>query len=301
MREVTMSTYTIGTLMVQPEIRENLFNELNFLSREGIKLKFSEKPAGKFHFFNCDFEVENGSNATSESMFRHYLANVITDLIMNPVTKTCMHRILKHKYQDFDEKDAQTIIENAYVHLQALKEFDVDAANRHHMVFKEVSQYLLHNSHLYLEGFLRFRLKAYFREMTTAVEKAVENFIMEKEYREFIQLLRYFVEIQEPKIDEVHVLVQSKQEVYFLDEINQPVKPDQITGILHELEPEVEYEDWLLSALITIAPRKIVLHLSANSEMVQTILSVFEPRVFICDGCSMCQEGSLVNPKTEPH
>lgn len=298
-----MSTYTIGTLTIQPEIRENLFNELNFLSREGIKLKFSENLAGKFLFFNCDFEDENTSDAKSESLFRNYLANIITDLIMNPVTKTFMNRILKTKYQYFDEKDAQVITENAYAYLHTLKESGdmANPSNRHNMVFKEVSQYLLHNSNLYLEGFLRFRLKDYFREVTDAVEKAVDNFLMEKEYREFIQLLRYFVEIQEPRIDEVHVLVQSKQEIYFLDEVNQPVKPDQINTVLHDLEQEVEYEDWLLSALITIAPRKIVLHLSADSDMVQTILSVFEPRVFICDGCPMCQERRLVNPKTEPH
>ena len=30
---------------------------------------------------------------------------------------------------------------------------------------------------------------------------------MDREYREFIRLLRYFVEIQEPKIDTVHVIV----------------------------------------------------------------------------------------------
>jgi len=294
-----MSTYTIGTFTIPPEIRENLFNELNFLSREGIKLKFSENLAGKFHFFYCDFEDDSDK---SESLFRQYLANIITDLIMNPVTKTFMNRILKHKYQFFDDKEAKAIIENAYIYLHELKESDINAINRYNMVFKEVNQYLLHNSNLYLEGFLRFRLKDYFKEVIDAVDQAVDHFIMEKEYREFIQLLRYFVEIQEPKIDEVHVLVQSKQEIYFLDEVNQPVKPDQITTVLRDLEPEVEYEDWLLSALITMAPRKIVLHLSANSEMVQTILSVFEPRVFVCDGCPMCgQIHTMVNPKMEPH
>lgn len=296
-----MSIFTIGTLNVEPEIRENLFNELNYLSCEGIKLNVSENDAGKFLFLNCAVDDDNEALREShETELRNYLAGVITNLLINDLTKKFMSRMLKTKYNCLDEKDNQEITQNAYSFLNELHDNpngDGKIAERYNRIFNEVSRYLENNSQLYMEGFLRFRLKDYFQEVVEATEKAVDTFLMEKEYHEFIQLLRYFVEIQEPKIDEVHVLVQSDQEVYFLDETSQPVKPDQIHTVLNEFDQEIEYEDWLLSALITIAPKKIILHITAESDMVQTILNVFEPRVIVCKGCNFCKK----HPKEQPH
>lgn len=293
-----MSAFTISTLNFEPELRENLFNELNYLGREGVKVNLSEQTAGKFLVLNCalDDTSEDKKNP-AEKMFRSYLANIITDLLMNHLTKVFMLRILKNKYQCFDEADTTSITQNAYASLNNLYTTD-DMENtlaRHNRVFNEVHQYLDQNSNLYLEGFLRFRLKDYFQEVEESIEKAVDTFLMEKEYREFIRLLRYFVEIQEPKIDEVHVQIQSKEAIYFLDEANQPIMPDQIHRSSRDGEQEIDYEDWLLGALITMAPRKIILHLGAEVEMAQTIISVFQPRVEICEGCAFCQNPERFN------
>lgn len=57
-----------------------------------------------------------------------------------------------------------------------------------------------------LEGFVRFRLKDIIDEIEMAIEMSVDDFIIQKEYNEFIDLLRYFVELQEPRIDLVNVI-----------------------------------------------------------------------------------------------
>ena len=43
-------------------------------------------------------------------------------------------------------------------------------------------------------------------EIEMAIEMSVDDFIIQKEYNEFIDLLRYFVELQEPRIDLVNVI-----------------------------------------------------------------------------------------------
>lgn len=288
-----MSVLTISTLNNEPEIRNNLFKEINFLSREGIKVNLEERLAGRFFFLNCSVDEDDSEEIqhSHEKILRYYLSNVITDVLMNQVSKIFMNRILKHRYHCFDEDELNRIIQNAFSYLNNLyDEGDISLTlSRHHQVFTEVSHYLDDNNNLYLEGFLRFRLKDYFQEIIDSVERAVDNFLMEKEYLEFIQLLRYFVDIQQPKIDEVHVLIQGKNEIYFLDEANQPVKPDQIRGILTDFEDEIDYEDWMLSALITIAPRRIILHILKHSDLIETITSVFVNRVMVCQGCILCQ------------
>ncbi|MGE5604272.1 MAG: putative sporulation protein YtxC [Bacteroidota bacterium] len=287
-----MSGITISTLNLDPEVRGNLLKEINFLKREGIKVEYNEKAYGKYLFLECAVsETDEMVGASHEKIFRYYLASIITDLLMNEIAKEMMGRIVRTKYQYLSKEELKSIVQNAYIYLSNLnEEGDISKTLfRHNQILTEVNQFMETNSRFYLEGFLRFRLKDYFKELEISIEKAVENFLIEQEYNEFLRLLRYFVEIQEPRIDEVHLLVKDKKSFCLLDEDQQPINQDQLQGALTELNQEVEYEDLLLSTLITMSPRNIVLHVVNKTEIVETILSVFRERVNICQGCDLCQ------------
>lgn len=287
-----MSVITVSALSADSETKDNLLHELNFLSREGIHVKFAEKTFGKFFFLNCFIDEEKDQTVIEahEKILRYYLANIVTDLLLNGITKESMNRIIRNKYRFLAKSELGTVIQNAYSYLNNLyDDGDIEKTlSRHNQVLTKVNDYLRANSDLFLEGFLRFRLKDYFQELEESLEKAVDSFLVEREYLEFIRLLRYFVEIQEPRIDEVHVLIQSKQDFYLLDEAKHPINPEQLQGVLAELNQDVDYEDLLLSALITISPRRIILHINSNIEIVETILNVFRERVIICQGCESC-------------
>lgn len=291
-----MTMYMIGTLKNEPELKELLFKEIKFLNREGIKISLSEKILGKTSFIKCSIDEENTEiRSAHEKVLRFYLANIITDFLMNEVTKTYIYRIARERCHELGEDGFGIILQSSYSYLNNLHdEGDIGKTlSRHNRILTEVGQYLETNNQLDLEGFFRFRLKDYYQELTESVDKAVNNFVMEKEYLEFLRLLRYFVEVQEPKIEEVHVLFQTKQDFFILDENLQPVKPGQLEGILAQLDQEIEYEDWLLSALITIAPRRIILHIVVLVEVVETIISVFQNRVTVCKGCQLCGCGEM--------
>ena len=56
-------------------------------------------------------------------------------------------------------------------------------------------------------------------------------------------------------------------------------------------EGEINYDDLLVSSLITLAPRKVVIHSIGhfrNKELMETIKNVFYGRVIICQGCDVC-------------
>jgi len=105
-------------------------------------------------------------------------------------------------------------------------------------------------------------------------------------------LLRYFVEIQEPKIDTVHVIVNYDNRYTLLDGSKREITNECIQEYANEItEGEINYDDLLVSSLITFAPRKIVIHSmghSRNKELMETIKNVFSGRVIMCQGCDVC-------------
>ncbi|HBS58116.1 MAG TPA: putative sporulation protein YtxC, partial [Firmicutes bacterium] len=134
--------------------------------------------------------------------------------------------------------------------------------------------------------------KEYRLELLDAVDKAVDDFMMDREYKEFIRLLRYFVDVQEPRIEEVHVIVQANGLFRILDSSGKTINNQYLEGfVVENAEIDLNYGDLLISALITIAPQSVTLHgpnIKQASEVIETIHSVFDGRVCICDGCELC-------------
>ncbi len=145
------------------------------------------------------------------------------------------------------------------------------------------------NDQLNLDGFIRFRAKEFWQFLQETVDSAVDDYLVEREYQEFVTLLRYFVELQEPKTDMVNVIVDQPESFRILDVNGNAIQTDYLQGILSEINHnEFDFEDYLISALITIAPARIVLHLCQGSRVEQTIISIFGTRVYICDSCAIC-------------
>ena len=64
-------------------------------------------------------------------------------------------------------------------------------SSRKKQITEKIKEYLDKNDELILDGFINFRLKDYMLEIEGLVDDAVDDFLMEKEYLEFIRLLRY--------------------------------------------------------------------------------------------------------------
>ncbi|HLV08789.1 MAG TPA: putative sporulation protein YtxC, partial [Halanaerobiales bacterium] len=157
-------------------------------------------------------------------------------------------------------------------------------------VIEHILNYLNKYQDLNLEGFVRFRLKDYLDDLKYAVERAVDEYIIEKEYNEFIDLLKYFVELQEPRIELVHVIKQENGSFEIMDKSGNRISNEYLEGYLSEMfEEQVEYEDLLISALINVAPLRIILHLSAE-DTISTVKKIFGNRVELCLGCEICEK-----------
>lgn len=288
-----MEVFSIGTAQPMASVRADLEHEIGILHQQGLAVQVLEENRGVFSFVDCQFDqAQSGDDANQARILRYYLANVITDLILNPLTREMLARIIKGNYKLFNEEEHRTIQNEAMAILNAKgTENGVPyRIYRRNQVLAKVLRYLEQHNQMVLEGFLRFQLKDYFSEMREAIDRSVDQFMLKREYHEFIRLLRYFVEMQSPRIEEVNVRVKGGGMFSLLDEDGEPIEHEQLRSVLTDAGPEeIDYEDLLLSALITIAPARVILHIMEPLEVVDTIRQVFGDRVIVCPGCRVCK------------
>ena len=107
--------------------------------------------------------------------------------------------------------------------------------------------------------------------------------MVEREYKEFVKLLKYFVEIQECKIEKINIIIEENS--------NYIVKNGEGEDLYHEFLKELtteqgnidlNMEDILISGLITSAPKSITIYGKencTNKEFLDTIENVFGDKV----------------------
>ena len=91
------------------------------------------------------------------------------------------------------------------------------------MVQSKISEYLDAHHELVVEGFVNFRLKDYREKITQVVDKVADDFMLDVEYKEFIRVLRYFVEVQAPLLEEVHLIITGGHAFKILDASGNPI------------------------------------------------------------------------------
>jgi putative sporulation protein YtxC len=111
-----------------------------------------------------------------------------------------------------------------------------------------------------VEGFINFCLPDYLKEIRFAIDLAYEELRNEKEYNEFIKLLRYFVDSQPAKTNEVNLLMENEGFCLW-DGKGIKIEEDFLSSYLDDiLLDDINLDDILISILITIAPRRIIIH-----------------------------------------
>lgn len=293
-------TISIGASQHIDLLKSRLGQKLKFLEGNGLKVDLEERPAGKLTFLFCRLTGHEGcSYAGSEedpwAVLRQFLADIISDIILNHWEDKLLKDIIRGNYYYFDEEEKKQIYNYTLRHINRDRDNRWSTfcwSSRKTRILQKVLDFLHNNNVVIIDGFIKFRLKEYISELQEAADKAVDDFLMEREYQEFIQLLKYFVDAQEPRVGEVNVLVKNDGIYKLYDEKMQPVKEDYMKGFIIDLaDNEINYEDLLVSALITIAPKNIVLHYKNNCckpAALDTIKSVFTGRVRECTGCSLC-------------
>ena len=281
-------------------VKERLQRELRILAGEGIEARLEESPTGKLTFFVCrltDFARCPYKKEDIPVIFKQYIASALSDLILGNWEQLLLQQIIRENYYFFEPQEQDFIYGLALQYINKGKNQGAESLcllRRKSRILKRLLEFLRSHNQIVIEGFIRFRLKEYIQDLEEAVDRAVDDFLLEKEYREFVQLLQYFVEIQKPRLEIIHVVLYPGGVFKLYNEQKQLIRSESLEEIFDHLVPgEINYEDLLFSVLVSLAPRQIIFHRRPGEEkplLLKTIQSVFEGRVRECPGCSLCTE-----------
>jgi putative sporulation protein YtxC len=291
---------SVGLNGTTDELRERLQSDCKTLAQDGFRVAINEFDRGHYRFLGCNImegELSFRNYERIKNLIKHYAAKILAEFIVVGEEKKIVSKIIEQNYNYFTGEERQIIYENALQLLNCnsgvVDEFGFNT--RLNKIFYKISEYLDTHHELVLEGFINFRLKDYRNKLLKTVDKAVDDYMQAMEYKEFIKVLRYFVDVQEPKIEEVHVVIAGANTYKILDSQGQAINNQYLENYVFQTDEEINYEDLLITALITIAPYNVMVHISdkavsAVKSAVETIQSIFDGRVIFCCGCEICNQ-----------
>ena len=238
----------------------------------------------KFKVFNNVFIHYRGNNI---EVFLSYICNILSSLVLDVFEDIILKKILTHEYFYFDSIEKKHILEN----IQEIILDSVDNSNdREDILFDTFYDFLENNNKLYLKGFMTFRQKKYTQELEKIIDSAVNQYLIEKEYTEFVSLLKMYVNSEGCKCDFVH-LIYNNDEPILLDSKKNVINTD-INLMNAKYLSDINFSscDMILNTLLNIIPRKIYIHLVTDEvdEFISTLKLIFEDRVHICRDCAIC-------------
>ena len=164
------------------------------------------------------------------------------------------------------------------------------------MIEKSSLMYLKENKAMILDGFVYFRLKEYFSYLDNMIDTSVNQFVIEKEYNEFINLLRIYVDSKGAECNLLHLIYINGESILLDDDKNIVSISDNILNARYLSDISFSSNDFALNTLLTLLPAKIEIHLiGKEDEFINTIKLIFDGKVSICKDCNICRTYRLLS------
>ena len=226
--------------------------------------------------------------------FISILSTIITDCILLYYEPIIIKRSINYNYFYFDSLDKQTIFDNCISYIKSGE--DETLKLRKDEIYKVVKKYINENKSMILDGFVNFRLDEYLNTIDTVVDYSVNKYVIEKEYNEFISLLKFYIDSKEAKTNLVHLIYINNESILLDEDKNIISYKDDIFDYKYLSDISFSSNDYALNALLTLLPKKIEVHIIGyEDEFIDTIKSIFTSRISICKNCNLCKTYKVLN------
>lgn len=267
-------------------IKSNKQSILNYLLNSFKK----EKP-NNFYVVKKSFKIYDNIiyhyTGSSNDMFFDYVADNLKNVILSFYEKKIISNIINYNYFYFSDIEKHQILKSC---MEYLSEETTEVLERKNVIFYLCKEYIKDNKSVILDGFVNFRLKEYIKILDSIVESCVNSFVVEKEYLEFIHLLKIYIDSQSNSNSTIH-LIYFNQESILLDEKKNVIALDKdITNAKYLSDITFSSNDYCLNTLLNILPKRIYLHLldDKEDEFITTLKSIFGKRIAFCLDCNIC-------------
>ncbi|MEI3435060.1 MAG: putative sporulation protein YtxC [Clostridia bacterium] len=269
-------------------IKTNNENLLDYLLNELDYIEVKPVAISKNQFKNYKNIIIHYSGNDNKK-FVHEVSCILSCLVIDELEESFLKMILLKNYFYFNSTEMKHILELCYEIFS--DDFNTYFDKKHNLLIDSFENYLITNKSIILTGFINFRIKNYLTILEDVVDEAVNSFVVEKEYLEFISLLKMYVNSQNSNCDVVHLIYNKNNSTLLDKDKNQINVSDDIFKAKYLSDISFSSNDYALNTLLTLVPKKIHIHLIDNciDEFIHTISLIFENRVEICTDCSICK------------
>ena len=269
-------------------IKTNNENLLDYLLNELDYIEVKPVAISKNQFKNYKNIIIHYSGNDNKK-FVHEVSCILSCLVIDELEESFLKMILLKNYFYFNSTEMKHILELCYEIFS--DDFNTYFDKKHNLLIDSFENYLITNKSIILTGFINFRIKNYMTILEDVVDEAVNSFVVEKEYLEFISLLKMYVNSQNSNCDVVHLIYNKNNSTLLDKDKNQINVSDDIFKAKYLSDISFSSNDYALNTLLTLIPKKIYIHLIDNciDEFIHTISLIFENKVEICTDCSICK------------
>lgn len=193
------------------------------------------------------------------------LSNYIIDKYESKILK----RMIKKHYPDIPSVTIAEIV----------KSNDDKKEERLKIVENILKSYFLENSKGSIEGIVNFRLNEYKQRLNETAENLVETYYLNREYEDFIKLLRYFISVQNSRPELIYIIVNIDGTYIILNKNGKDITKETVSEIVSPKDiNDIANDDLLISMLISLAPEEIIVENKENiknKQLFETIEKVF--------------------------
>lgn len=226
----------------------------------------------------------------NNNKFYNFLTELIGEVVIEFYEEKILKQLINYNYFYFDEYEKNKILENC------MQLIEPEMYNTKLLDNKNIKEYVKENKAMVLDGFVYFRLKAYLEYLDEVVDSGVNQFVIEKEYREFISLLRVYVESKVPEYNLLHLIYINGESILLDEKRNIVSVSENIYNAKYLSDISFSSNDFALNTLLCLLPRRVEIHLiDDEDEFINTLKLIFEGRVTICKDCDICKTYKILN------
>lgn len=226
--------------------------------------------------------------------FIYFVAELISNTIIEFYEEKIIARIMNSNYFYFDDYEKKIILENC-------KELcKIELGEKKETLYQEIVKYIKENKSIVLDGIVNFRIQKYMKILDNIVDMAVNQYIIEKEYTEFINLLRAYVNTNSFGTNLLHLIYTNGESILLDEEKNIVPLSEHIFNAKYLSDITFSSNDYALNTLLTILPKKLEIHIiDEEDEFINTLKLIFEDRIYICKDCNICKTYKMIRSVKE--
>lgn len=259
--------------MTLGNINLSIVNQYVSATQDLIKSKNYDKYINK-DSIEIQFSIDENNEENSRVRISAEITNILTQIIKDVILKDYVNKSFRKNYiQDLN-----------LIYSHAIELFNKKENLIKESIFYRVYDYINKDNYINLDGFVKFRMKDLYTYISKISDIALEEYLIKKDQNEFVSVLRYFIDAQDEKIDILKVYI-LKDRTFVLcdkdDKVIDNVNDEYIMNMI--LKENLNYEDFLISTLLTLCPRKIIISDDLNNneskELIDMVESIFGEKV----------------------